>query len=420
MDDIEHLIEGQRHDRFPFTTLTREQRKILDDHANAAFRTSRNTDTIRDPLERKYLTEMATKIYAGLDMPTPTIYILDSPMACAFAWGHTPQTVADRWRVFHDEFYTHPLSQPITDIIQDQYNAVRRLVDHNITVGILPTLSAQYEARYDELGRVGDLIHTAITSVEKPFQNAELLKIFTSQVEKYIPNKSIQDSVRRQPLPNLDRLFLPGEIFRGNHFLTTAYYQSMSDLGLPFNGFHKNLIRLWHQMDKACHFWFPYKHSLIISDRPSVLHVDDRGRAHNPKGPAIEYRDGWKIYAWKDILIPRDIIEKPESITVTQILEEGNTEIRRVMVDVFGLDRFVVESKSKSLDKQGDYELLRVPYLNNVDMIALKMRCPTTAAVYVHSVHPECTNVEQALAWKRGEDNFFNARPYKEGLLWEK
>jgi hypothetical protein len=53
-------------------------------------------------------------------------------------------------------------------------------------------------------------------------------------------------------------------------------------------------------------------------------------------------------------------------------------------------------------------------------MMALKMRCPTTLAVYVHTVHPECTNIEQALAWKRGEDDFKNARPYKEGLLWEK
>lgn len=420
MDFLEQAIESRRVDRFPFRELTSEQRQMLDGHVEATFRVSRSTDSLRDPLELKYIREVATKLYASLDMGVPSIYVLDSPMAGAYAWGHTPVAVADRWRVFHDEFYTHPLSQPITDVFRDQYAAAKRLMDHNVTVSIQQGLSDPYEERYRELGRVGDLIHTAIASVEKPYQNKELLDRFTEQVGKHITNQSILDSVKRQPLPNLERLHLPGEIFRGNSFTETAFYQSMSDLGLPFNGFHKNLVRLWEQMSKACHFWFPYKHVLIISDRPSVLHVDDRGRAHNPKGAAIEYRDGWKIYAWKDILIPRDIVEKPESITVSQILNEGNAEIRRAMVDIFGLDRFVVESDSTSLDKQGEYELLRVPYLNNVQMIALKMRCPTTSAVYVHSVHPDCTNVEQALAWKRGENDFINARPYKEGLLWEK
>jgi len=193
----------------------------------------------------------------------------------------------------------------------------------------------------------------------------------------------------------------------------------MSELGMPFIGYHKNLISLWQQMNKACHWWFPYKHALLLSDRPSDLHLDDRGRLHNPKGPAIRYRDGWKLYAWKGILISKNVIEDP--LTVSDILDEDNAEVRRVMVDIFGIDRFVVESKSKTLDKQGEYELLEVPYLDDGGhMMALKMRCPTTLAVYVHTVHPECTNIEQALAWKRGEDDFKNARPYKEGLLWEK
>lgn len=417
---MEQVIDSRRTDRFPFRKLDPDQRRLMDKHYEAAARTSRNTESLRDPLEQKFIRETVTKLYAGLDLPAPTIYILDSPMACAFAWGHTPQAVADRWRVFHDEFYTHPLSSTIIDVIQDQYDAVERLVDHTITVSMLSNLSDPIQQKYDDLGRVGDLIATAIGSVEKPYQNKELLDSFIKQVEKNIPNQSIRDSVRRQPLPNLERLFLPGDIFRGQHYMRTAYYEAMSDLGMPFNGYHKNLVRLWQQVDKACHWWFPYKHVFIMSDRHSVLHIDEQGRPHNSKGAAIEYRDGWKVHAWKGILIPRDIVEKPESLTVSQILNEGNTEIRRAMVDIFGLDRFVVESNSKRLDRQGEYELLQVPYLNNINMIALKMRCPTTAAVYVHSVHPDCTNVEQALAWKRGEDDFRNARPYKEGLLWEK
>jgi hypothetical protein len=416
------LVDGQLQmaEKFPYTALDAAQASMLDWHLREATLSARNCESMRDPLERKHIGEVVAKLYASLDLPPPTVYILGSPMSCAFAWSHTPQTPADRWRVFHDEFYTHPLSSTLVDVISDGYNAFTRLVDHSISTSMTPMLSTPIRQDYTELERVGELVATAITSMENPLQNAELTAMFRKEIEANIDYPAIRDSVQRQVIPNLTNLFLPTAIFRGQQYAQTAYYQAMSELGMPFVGYHKNLISLWQQMNKACHWWFPYKNVLLLSDRPSGLHVDERGRPHNPKGAAIEYRDGWKVYAWKGILIPKNIVESPEKLTVSDIIGENNTEIRRAMVDVFGIDRFVVESHSKQLDQQGEYELLEVPYLDGGNMVALKMRCPTTFAVYVHTVHPECTNVEQALAWKRGEDDFRNARPYKEGLLWEK
>jgi len=406
--------------KFPYKELDGTQQSLLRTHLQAATKSSRDTMSLRDPQEFQYVRETITKLYAGLDLPTPAIHVLGSPMSCAFAWAHTPQGVAERWRVFNDEFYTHPLSSPIVDVIADGYNAFTRMVDHGISVSIIPELSDPIQEEYLQLERVGELLATAIISTQNPMQNAELVAMFAKDVAANISDPAIRNSVQRQSIPKLEALHLPGPMFRGQHYLKTAYYQAMSELGMPFVGYHKNLINLWQQMNHACHWWFPYKNVIILSDRPSVLHVDERGRLHNTKGAAIEYRDGWKVCAWKGILVPDNIVENPDSLTVTQIMNETNTEVRRAMVDIFGLERFVVESKSKRLDTQGEYELLQVPYLREGNMIALKMRCPTTLAVYVHTVHPECTNVEQALAWKRGEDDFRNARPYKEGLIWER
>src|ERR1700675_2593832 len=122
------LIDGQLQmaeatDKFPFTKIDDAQRLMLNGHLKAAQNSSRSCETLRDPLELQYVQQTITKLYAGLDLPTPKIYILDSPMSCAFAWGHTPLGVADRWRVFNDEFYTHPLSATLTDVIQDGYSA---------------------------------------------------------------------------------------------------------------------------------------------------------------------------------------------------------------------------------------------------------------------------------------------------------
>jgi len=406
-------------DRFPISKFTPEQTCMLADGIAETLAIGKNTKSLRDSEELASLNQTVGKLYSGLDLQPPAIYILDSPMACAFAWSHTPQTTAARWRVFNDEFYTHPLSSPIVDVISDGYNAFTRLVQLNISTSIRPELYNPIHQQYSDFNRVGNLIEQAIVSLERPMQNTSLVESFRKQVNAYISNSAIRDSVSRQPVPPLDSLFLPGVIFRGQQFTDTAYFKAMGDLGVPFHGYHKNLINLWQQISKACNWWFPYKHVLILSDRASALHTDERGRPHNSKGPAIEFRDGWKLYAWKGITIPADIVENPQTITAKRIMDENNTEVRRAMIDIFGIDRFIIESDSASLDKQGEYELLEVPYIGG-NMIALKMRCPTTSAVYVHTVHPDCTNVEQALAWKRGEDDFVNARPYREGLLWEK
>jgi hypothetical protein len=405
----------------PFEKLSREQESLLDSHLQGATRVNRNCASLRDPLEFKYLKGVVEKLYATLDLAAPTIYLLDSPLACAYAWGFTPQSVADRWRLFHDEFYTHPLHCPIIDMITDHFSAFTRMVGGTISQNMHHSGISKWEAGYNDLDRVGDTIATALTSIPNPMGNTEYVDMFSKQVEANIPDTAIRAAVAKQkPSLKLEKLFLPSEIFRGQHYTKTSYYQAMADLGMPFLGFHKNLISLWEQMNKACHWWFPFRNTLILSDRHSTLHVDERGRPHNTQGPAVEYRDGWKLYAWKGIMVPEQIIEQPETITAKGILKENNTEIRRAMVDIIGIEKFIVDSKGKTLDEQGEYELLEVPYLDGGQMIALKMRCPTTSAIYVHTVHPNCTNVEQALAWKRGEDDFAKARPYREGLLWEK
>jgi hypothetical protein len=107
----------------PFEKLSKEQQSLLDTHLKAATASNHNCDSLRDPLEFQYLKSVVEKLYATLDLAPPTIYVLDSPLACAYAWAFTPQSVADRWRLFHDEFYTHPLHCPIIDMITDHFTA---------------------------------------------------------------------------------------------------------------------------------------------------------------------------------------------------------------------------------------------------------------------------------------------------------
>jgi hypothetical protein len=78
-----------------------------------------------------------------------------------------------------------------------------------------------------------------------------------------------------------------------------------------------------------------------IAERPNVLRMDARGRLHCIDGPALRYRDGWSLYAWKGIEVPAWMIEHPEGITPRAISDEFDPVQRNTMIDIMTPERFV-------------------------------------------------------------------------------
>jgi hypothetical protein len=101
---------------------------------------------------------------------------------------------------------------------------------------------------------------------------------------------------------------------------------------------------------KSAGWALPHEKICWVSERHHVLHRDDRGRLHCTTGPAIMYPDGWAIYAIHGVLLPAWIIEEPNRITIESIDKETNAEVRRVMIELFGLGRYVAESAAEVLD----------------------------------------------------------------------
>jgi hypothetical protein len=109
----------------------------------------------------------------------------------------------------------------------------------------------------------------------------------------------------------------------------------------------------------------------IISDRPEELYVDDRFRPHNDNGPFCRWRDGSSLYCVHGVRVPGWIVEYPERIDVASIDKEANAEVRRVMCEKYGWERFLADAKCEKIDhddargtlyrrkmKQGDPVLL--------------------------------------------------------------
>jgi hypothetical protein len=97
---------------------------------------------------------------------------------------------------------------------------------------------------------------------------------------------------------------------------------------------------------------------------------------------------------------------KPSRLTAADILKEENTQIRAAKIHAYGFDRYLVESKVAVVDIHGDYALLNLPLTQWESMKALKMRCPSTGAVYINAVPPQVETIADAL------DFMFDTKDY--------
>jgi len=104
------------------------------------------------------------------------------------------------------------------------------------------------------------------------------------------------------------------------------------------------------ELAKHCGWWAPYENLVIIQDKPSRIERNERGVLHNENGPAIEYRDGWKLYFLEGYDFPEYVVMDPHLITVEDIDKESNAEKRRILLERFGYERYFEQSECTLVD----------------------------------------------------------------------
>ncbi len=112
---------------------------------------------------------------------------------------------------------------------------------------------------------------------------------------------------------------------------------------------------------------------------------------------------------WRGVRIDERIAFRPETISPAEVLGETNAERRRVLLDRVGYERFLEVVQPEILDADtdpgGPRSLIRVALDNDEPLVALVVRCPSTARRYVLRVPPAVTRCRQAAAWIAGFDD---------------
>ncbi len=160
-------------------------------------------------------------------------------------------------------------------------------------------------------------------------------------------------------------------------------------------------------------WWWPYEDGVILTERPTALLRDNVGRLHHGDGPALSFPDGWSMFAWRGMPIPPSVADELAHLTVERIRDEDNAEIRRVMVEYFGFDRYLRESKAQRLHEDECGILWRVPLDGDEPLVMVEVINSTpepdgTSRTYFLRVPPNVTTARGGVAWTFGltEDEY--------------
>lgn len=100
--------------------------------------------------------------------------------------------------------------------------------------------------------------------------------------------------------------------------------------------------------------WIVVGDTAFISELPLIHVRNEFGVLHCETGPALQYADGFTVYSYGGVHVPKQVIMCPEKLSVRRINAEQNLEVRRVMIERFGPARFIKATGCKLAATRND------------------------------------------------------------------
>ena len=152
---------------------------------------------------------------------------------------------------------------------------------------------------------------------------------------------------------------------------------------------------------KNTFFCLLFARGCILLERPKHILQNFNGSYHDSSGPAIEWHNGTKEWYLNGVKVTREIVETPADELDARILYSyDNAEVRREIIRKIGVERAIRDLGAKSIDNDGNYELVLLDLGDDMQRPYLKMKNPSTGTYHLEGVHPDCRTVTQAINWR--------------------
>ena len=160
---------------------------------------------------------------------------------------------------------------------------------------------------------------------------------------------------------------------------------------------------------RAAGWWWPYEKTAVVTERPVELHRDEAARLHRGDGPALAFPDGFALHAWHGMPVPADFLDGLATLTPQRIRGEENAELRRVMLEHYGYDRYLEESGAQPVQRDEAGVLWRIELEGDEPLVMVEVVNSTpepdgTHRTYWLRVPPRTRTAREGVAWTFGLD----------------
>ncbi|MFF0309491.1 DUF6745 domain-containing protein [Streptosporangium sp. NPDC004379] len=158
---------------------------------------------------------------------------------------------------------------------------------------------------------------------------------------------------------------------------------------------------------RSAGWWWPFERVAIVCERPAGLHRDGLSRLHRADGPALSFPDGFAVHAWGGMPVPAGFAATMAALTVQRIDAEENAELRRVMLEHFGYDRYLAESGAVPVHRDETGVLWRIVLpddepVTTVEVVNSTAEPDGTFRRYWLRVPPSTRTAREGVAWTFG------------------
>ncbi|EFE71310.1 conserved hypothetical protein [Streptomyces viridosporus ATCC 14672] len=161
------------------------------------------------------------------------------------------------------------------------------------------------------------------------------------------------------------------------------------------------------QVCRSAGWWWPFEKVAVVCERPVALHRDEAGRLDHGDGPALEFPDGFALCAWRGMPVPRAFLEELRTLTPERIRTEENAELRRVMLEHYGYDRYLADSGARPVHRDDTGTLWRIELDDDEPVVMVEVLNSTpepdgTHRTYWLRVPPRTRTAREGVAWTFG------------------
>ena len=310
------------------------------------------------PMDRKQLQLALNDIYEAIDQPAPKLLVFDSPAACVQAMQTN-------------------IASPLGEVgdagqggIQFGQSLARRM-HYQFWLPLLKQLTRQLGER----AWVGSRCEYGVCDL--------------FEIDFWRPNRLLIDGLRKQLDNKFDEQF-------GDHSLADArFVLGASDLcwisagsladwagGLlaPETSYNLGII---DRIRRQCDWWCPFENVVVASERPVVVEWDWAHRLHCEEGPAVEFSDGFKLFAWHGCNVPPHWITERTTLQPEDVLQQDSIEMRSAGASLIGWERMSRTLGSRVIDDSGSDSIGQLVELQFPEPARfLKAVCPDEGNIF--------------------------------------